>query len=80
METDNKEMTGIKLRPRVRTLKIQPKTIVNVFNSKHVPEIKLCGNWLEELGFHHGKRVCITSMNGLLIIRLQTDKDPISDR
>ena len=80
MESDNKEKTTIKLRPRVRTLKIQPKTIVNVFNLKHVPEIKLCGNWLEELGFHHGKRVSITSMNGLLIIRLQTDKDPISLR
>jgi toxic protein SymE len=60
-------------RPEVRSLKIQPKFRTNTFEIKDVPEIRLCGNWLEKLGFFHGKRVVITTMNELLIIRLQPE-------
>jgi len=51
----------------VRSLKIQPKRRYN--SRKDVPEIKLCGNWLQELGFEYGARVTITTMPNLLIIR-----------
>lgn len=56
-------------RPEVRSLKIQPKTRFNKYSQKDVPEIKLCGNWLENLGFQIEDRVTITSMSNLLIIR-----------
>jgi toxic protein SymE len=53
----------------VRSLKIQPKRRVNKYSQKDVPEIKLCGDWLKELGFQMGERVKVTSMSSLLIIR-----------
>ena len=43
-------------RPEVRSLKIQPKFRTNTYNIKDVPEIRMSGNWLEKLGFLHGKR------------------------
>lgn len=56
-------------RPDVRSLKIQPKTRFNKYSEKDVPEIKLCGEWLQSLGFEQGARVTVTSMPELLIIR-----------
>ena len=52
-------------------MKIQPKTRFNRYSQIDVPEIKLCGNWLEKLGFVHGQRVLITTMDRLLVIRLE---------
>lgn len=59
--------------PEVRSLKVQFKTRFNANSNKDVPEIRLCGNWLEKLGFHHGKNVSVTTMKELLIIKLQAD-------
>jgi len=56
-------------RPDVHSLKIQPKTRINKYSQKDVPEIKLCGDWLQSLGFEIGERVTVTSMSNLLIIR-----------
>jgi hypothetical protein len=58
-------------RPEVRSIKIQPKYRVNVKFNKRVPEIRFSGNWLERLGFEEGKRVSVTIMEGLLIVRLE---------
>jgi hypothetical protein len=55
----------------IRSLKIQPKIRFNKYSRKEVPEIKLCGKWLEKLGFVYGQRVLITSRHQLLIIQLQ---------
>lgn len=52
-----------------RSLKIQPKTRTNKYGQKDVPEIKLCGEWLKQLGFEHGTRVTVTLMREFLIIR-----------
>ena len=57
--------------PEVRSLKIQPKFRKNVYETVDVPEIRFSGNWLEKLGFTKGKRVTITTMEGLLILRLE---------
>jgi toxic protein SymE len=57
-------------RPAVRSLKIQPQIRINRWTTSTVPEIKLCGNWLEKLGFIPEQRVNITTMNKLLIIRV----------
>jgi hypothetical protein len=60
-------------RPEVRTLKIQPKYREQQFETVKVPEIRFSGNWLEKLGFSYGRRVTITTMNELLIVRLQPE-------
>ena len=52
-------------RPEVRTLKIQPKYREHQFETVKVPEIRFSGNWLEKLGFSHGRHVTITTMNEL---------------
>jgi hypothetical protein len=58
-------------RPEVRSLKIQPRFRDNRWSSTMVPEIKLCGNWLERLGFSPDLRVNVTTMKKLLIIRVE---------
>ena len=73
MRTSKKEKkVGIR-RPEVRSLKIQPRFRENSYSTVDVPEIRLCGNWLGKLGFCQGRRVIITTMNELLIVRLQPD-------
>jgi len=64
----NKRQPKIR-RPDVRSLKIQPKTRFNKYDQKQVPELKLCGDWLYNLGFQSGARVIVTSMPNLLIIQ-----------
>jgi toxic protein SymE len=59
--------------PEVRSLKIQPKIRNNRWVNNVSPEIKLCGNWLQELGFNYGRRVVVTTMKELLIISLLPD-------
>lgn len=56
-------------QPDVRSLKIQPKTRLNKNSTKHVPEIKLCGNWLLNSGFESGARVTVMCMPNLIIVR-----------
>jgi len=66
MRNDKKQSTR---ETGVRNLKIQPKTRCNKYSQKDVPEIKLCGDWLQKLGFEYGDRVTVTTMQNLLIIR-----------
>lgn len=75
MQTNKRtKKTGVR-RPEVRSLKIQPKYRVDQWrDAKVAPEIKLCGNWLEQLGFQCGKRVIVTTMKELLIITLQSEE------
>ncbi|MCE6991300.1 SymE family type I addiction module toxin [Dyadobacter sp. CY323] len=56
-------------RPDVRSLSIQAKLRRNVYEEKSIPEIKLCGEWLRNLGFEFGEKVKITTMHQLLIIQ-----------
>ncbi len=60
-------------RPEVRSLKIQPHTRFNRWSTTHVPVITLCGNWLQESGFGIDQRVTVTTMKGLLIVRLHEE-------
>ncbi|MEX6690897.1 SymE family type I addiction module toxin [Danxiaibacter flavus] len=57
-------------RPEVRSLKIQPDIRFNECSQTTVPVIRLSGVWLDKLGFAPEKRVTVTTMNKLLIIRL----------
>ena len=68
---------SIKLKceePKVRYLKLQPFYRQSQANCgyKRVPELRLCGNWLEEAGFSPENYVSVTIMNGLLVIRSTT--------
>ena len=75
MQTNKRVKKSEVRRPAVRSIKIQPKYRVNIWRDSSVaPEIKLCGAWLEQLGFHCGKRVTVTTMKELLIITLQSDE------
>jgi len=73
MRTNKREKKSGIGRPEVRSLKIQPRFRENEFSTVNVPEIKLCGNWLSRLGFCQGRRVIVTTMNELLIVRLQPE-------
>ncbi|MBX3257401.1 MAG: SymE family type I addiction module toxin [Chitinophagaceae bacterium] len=57
-------------RPDVRSLKLQPDTRFNECSQITIPVIKLSGLWLDRLGFTPERRVIVTTMNKLLIIRL----------
>jgi len=57
-------------RPEVRSLKIQPDTRFNECSKTIVPVIRLSGVWLDKLGFVPEQRVTVTTMDKLLIIRL----------
>jgi hypothetical protein len=57
-------------RPDVRSLKIQPDIRFNECSQITIPVIKLSGLWLDRLGFTPERRVIVTTMNKLLIIRL----------
>ncbi|MBI1343871.1 MAG: type I addiction module toxin, SymE family [Terrimonas sp.] len=56
-------------RPEVRNLKIQPHFRKNKYNYVKVAEIRLCGHWLEKLGFCQDQRVQVTAMKNLIIVR-----------
>jgi len=58
-------------RPEVRSLKIQPDVRFNEWSQTTVPVIRLSGVWLDRLGFTPLQRVTVTTMNKLLIIRLE---------
>lgn len=78
MRTNKKKKNSVVSHPQVRSLTIQPRFRESVFASKHVPEIRLCGKWLKKLGFVQGKKVIITTMNELLIVRLEVE-DKLAD-
>jgi hypothetical protein len=57
--------------PKVRYLKLQPfyRQHQGSYGHRIVPELRLCGNWLEEAGFAPENYVSVTVMDGLLVIR-----------
>lgn len=76
--TPKQEETSIQLKaeaPKVRYLKL--KAFHRESSSKFlhkppptvVPELRLCGNWLEKVGFFPNNYVSVTVMDGLLLIR-----------
>lgn len=67
---EKKKGKGIK-KADVRSFKIQPQIRVNQYSKSVVPEIRLRGNWLEKLGFAPEQRIFVTTMNKLLIIRIE---------
>ena len=66
-----KSVTLFAEEPTVRYLKLQPFYRQSQTNNGHkkVPELRLCGNWLEKAGFSIENYVSVTVMEGLLVIR-----------
>jgi len=60
--------------PTVRYLKLHPfyRQSQVTCSHKKVPELRLCGKWLEKAGFSPENYVSVTVMNGLLVIRSTT--------
>lgn len=73
MQTNAQMKKPASRRPEVRSIKIQSCYRRNKYSETNVAEIRLSGNWLEKLGFNIDRRVTITTMNELLIIRLQPE-------
>lgn len=55
---------------KTRSLKIQPQIRQNRLSQKTIPEIKLSGKWLSDLGFTPAHYVTVTAEEKMLIIRL----------
>lgn len=52
-----------------RQLKIQPKYMARSYHRYVIfPEIRLCGKWLQEIGFNHGKFVTVQHEENIIII------------
>jgi antitoxin component of MazEF toxin-antitoxin module len=65
-----------------RKLKLQPeyRAISNSNTPKKVPSLKLCGAWMEKLGFKPGDRVNVITREKLLIIEpLQEQKSETNE-
>ncbi|WP_068406304.1 SymE family type I addiction module toxin [Pedobacter cryoconitis] len=62
--------TSISSLPWSRSLKIQSIIRINRRSRTIIPEIKLSGHWLSEIGFTPDQRVNITMVNNALVIDL----------
>ncbi|MDN5316102.1 MAG: toxic protein SymE [Thermoanaerobacterium sp.] len=58
------------------------KRILSVYYSytgdKEVPQIRLQGKWLKELGFEIGKKIVVLAKNGVLVIRIASAENNVS--
>ena len=52
-----------------RKLKIYPKYRQLAYSQKFVPELRLCGQWLERSGFRIGEQVQVTIKDQEIIIK-----------
>lgn len=53
-----------------RNLKIYRRVKIYRWNSKTIPEIRLQGKWLKDIGFIEGKRIKVKQQKKKLIITL----------
>jgi toxic protein SymE len=62
-----------------RTLKIYPHYRTFGYDAKIVPEIRLCGKWLQQFGFNPDKWIKIIGSEKQLIIRPDNSKRESND-
>ncbi|WP_018343945.1 SymE family type I addiction module toxin [Cytophaga aurantiaca] len=53
-----------------KELKIRPLYRKNRYSESIVPEIRLNGKWLSDLGFEQGKKVQVEFVKGQIILRI----------
>ena len=56
-------------RSKARSLKIQPFIRISRWSRTTVPELTLCGKWLEDLGFKAESRVLVYTYKNRLVIK-----------
>jgi toxic protein SymE len=56
---------------QVKMMKVYSVFRDNVNHSFRVPQIRISGKWLEELGFNYGKHIVVTVDRGSLTIQLR---------
>jgi hypothetical protein len=66
LKSENPTVRYLKLKAYYRESRSQ---LLLKHSPKVVPELRLCGNWLEEVGFFPNDYVSVTVMDGLLLIR-----------
>lgn len=59
---------------KYRQLKVLSKFRARRWDDVFVPEIRLIGKWLEELGFEQGKKVTVEQKKDKLIITLNNEE------
>jgi hypothetical protein len=57
-------------QPKVRRIKILPQMRINQWSTTPIAELRMRGLWLIEMGFVPEKRVTITTMNKMMIIKV----------
>lgn len=57
---------------RTRLLKVYYKFRINLYGTKIVPEIRLCGQWLEKFGFKDGDDIEVSIVRNRIKIRRLT--------
>ncbi len=82
--TPKKDEVSIQLKaetPKVRYLKVKAfsresqSTALMKPRAKIVPQLRLCGLWLQKAGFNPDEYVNVTVMDGLLLIRSATEQN-----
>ncbi|MBS7255853.1 SymE family type I addiction module toxin [Flavobacterium branchiicola] len=63
----------------IRRLKIHPKHVSRSYSYVIFPEIRLCGKWLQDLGFKHGSFVTIEQLQNKIIITTNDDFETKTD-
>ncbi len=61
--------TPIQTKKLLRTLKVYSKYFPRFIKPSIFPEIRLCGKWLQNLGFNCGGNVTVITEKNRLIIR-----------
>lgn len=77
MQIKNHPIKKKKNDPSIRLLKVYYKFRMNLFNTKRVPEIRLCGNWLEDLGFKEGDDIVVSLEKRRIEICVIPEEDQI---
>jgi len=69
--------------PRLRRLKVYERTLLygsgGSFNYRVVcnPEIRLCGQWLNQMGFTIGSSIQVLHEHGRIVITVENDDAPL---
>jgi len=69
VEVEEKCFAFRAFHPTVRLLKVKSFYRQTGSGYKTVPDLRLCGHWLEEVGFLAEGYASVTVMDGLLVIR-----------
>ncbi len=66
------------MKNKIKRIKIQPKCITRKYDEIFVPEIRMCGKWLKEIGFLSNRHIIIDYRKNKITIRLdKTEKSQL---